>query len=262
METTDRENLEEEEQELSPEEKLLKVIQGEDDETAWDTTSPGPADPDVESPADDEEPRLRLADEMIGDEDPAPAEQSAKAAPPAEGLIGTTAPVSVAKRKPSGKTRIGALNQCLGAVIIVLLFLSGLEIWAHAGRSDAVESGKGATFLGGDVRNELPDLEALQKQFKRKKIWRIEEEKVPVKEPDRGPRPKDKKDAEEKLKLIGLSAPPGLGTEAILHDRTDDSMHFVKVGEKLPFNQRELQVEEIHRDHVVLSEDEEKYTIR
>ena len=262
MEATDRANPEQPGEDLSPEEKLLKVIQGEEEDPVDEAVGSAAPEPAPDEAAEDREPRLRLSEEIIADEEPAVAATPGNARAPAGDLIGAADRVSVSKRKPSGKTGIGAVNKCLGAVIVLLLLLSGWEIRAHGGRSDSVDGGRETPSLGADVRLELPDLEALQKQFDRKKIW-VGEETKPPELPPVGPAPAPpKKDAEEKLKLIGLAAPLGPGAEAIVHDRTKDAMYIVRVGEKLPFNDRELQVEEIHRDHVVLSEGDEKYSIR
>ena len=70
--------------------------------------------------------------------------------------------------------------------------------------------------------------------------------------------------ARENLNLIGLSVIPGTDgkEEAIIVDRKENMMHFLKLGEELTAGEQKLHLKEIHGDHVVLSDGTEDIIVK
>jgi len=267
--------MEQTEEQLSPEEKLLKVIQG-GEESEEESAAPGAGDaPSAEGTAADgagaaAAPRLKLADsedaETPGDTEPGvedtapPAAEQEEAPEGADELIGT-APLVAGKRKPPSKAGMRTVNKCLLAVVIVLLALSCWEIWSGvSARADTLPIGPEAVDFGPAGRFALVPVEALLEEFATRSMWDMGEEKgkKPVVIVQTGPAPV----ADGALKLIGLSAAPGSDVEAIIFDNMQAVMNFVTVGQKFLFNDRELQVEEILSDRVVLLDGEKRLTLQ
>ena len=285
-------------EELSPEEKLLKVIQGgdqKDGEAEGSDAQPAvdsaePATEAVPAPAASEDkPKLKLAEEpgtSEPQEEPAeePAEDAVedggkgagkKAKKPRKGKKkpaaasaagGAAAASDVGKRMPSeAGTGIRVANRCLIALIVVLLCLCAFEIWSGALATTEAHVPDGVTAPATDRPDfVLPDVTLLQKAFEKKPIWDVGEEEIPP-GPKPDPKPPPGPQIEKILKLIGTSAPPGAPPEsvtAVILDNRDGKMHFVKIGEKLPFNGHQFGVKNVALDHVVLVEDEIEVTIR
>ncbi len=67
----------------------------------------------------------------------------------------------------------------------------------------------------------------------------------------------------ENVNMIGLSGGPATSSlEAILFDKKVQKMHVVKFGQKLTVEQREITVESIIGEEVVLSDGKVKMTLR
>lgn len=175
--------MSDEEDQISPEEKLLKVIQDKGEEPAKEveatrTEESSPAPESVKEPAAAEvaestqeetvatdageptagqKPKLKMS--KVEDPEAADAKTDdvgSKAEPSTSaGLIGASSPVvSVGKKRAPLKLGIGAANRCLAAVIVIALMLTGLEVW------NFVKPASAATMTGNSgVESTTPTLD-------------------------------------------------------------------------------------------------------
>jgi len=289
-----------EEQELSPEEKLLKVIQGGDsDEDKAAGAEPAPEAAPGAEPPPAEKPKLKLAEEPApsppegeaaaegeedkgeaaaeGEEDKGEEAKKGKKKGKKKGRkkdaagrkaagTGSSAASGPGKRMPSEVgTGIRIANRFLLIVILVLLCLCGFEIWNGAlATTEAPPPSDGATPSLTPDDFVLPDVALLRMAFRQKKIWDIGEEVTPGPGPRPTPTPPGPR-VDKVMRLIGTSAPRGAPPEdvtAVILDNRDSKMHFLKMGEKLPFNDHEFTVNKVALDHVVLTEGDVEVTIQ
>jgi len=166
--------------------------------------------------------------------------------------------------RPGGPIRTA--NRILALIILILLGLCGFQIWSGAAAGEITPPPPEApAFEDGAGEFELPAIAALQGAFREKQIWDFGTPAGPGPGPGPEPPPPPQPEIEKVLRLIGLSAPPGAPAEqivAVVLDSRDGKMYFVKIGEKLPFNGREFDVETVSSDQVVLADGSEKIRIR
>jgi len=183
---------------------------------------------------------------------------------PAAPAVPVAAAGKPARRRSGGP--IGTANRVLTLVILVLLGLCGLQIWSGATAGGvAPPPAETPVFAGEEGEFELPAIALLQGAFREKQIWDFGEPAGPRPGPGPEPPPPPQPEIEKVLKLIGLSAPPGAPSEkivAVIIDNRDSRMHFVKIGEKLPFNGREFDVKNVASDQVVLADGGQEYRVR
>ena len=242
----------EKEQELTPEEKLLKVIQEGDESTdgtaASDVAVSESAVPEPLEPA--------VAAE------PAPVEAAPKRAAPPEpalGMIGT-GPVVVGKGNRAPLFGMALLNRILAVVVLVMIGFAVYEIWANL-RYPVYESAPlndpGVATLDQAPDGELTPLDDVLKDWQEQPLFgqktrpQAATNKVTVVEPT-----PFEIYARNNLKLIGLS-----GDEAILSDRKVDKMHFLTVGGTFTVNDVEIKVADITSEHVEVLDGEKKIQI-
>jgi len=295
----------ENEQQLSPEEKLLKVIQEGGDE-AGDPAGRSPSDADApfnaESPDLAETMGVGVAD-VQGEEEPvvpSPEELSEKprlkVARPAStegadqvaagvaGVAGVAvaerpgaeeaAPVSRArsllKKRPDPVQSISAVNKCLVVALLLLVVVTGVEIWGNvktfgaerydegilpvlgAGGADQPRPAPAATKLG--------SLDMVLKPFMARSLFDI------PKKPGAGdgkPAPVPGPNISSQLTLIGLTNINGdrHKAEAIVMDNKINKMHLLRIGDTVTVDGRVFTLEEIHPDHVVFTEGKNRITV-
>ena len=317
--------MSENEQPISPEEKLLKVIQeggkevapngeAESQEITGDgqpvvapATSLGAEEPElaetldvgvedaeeIESPAvpgdaePTERPRLKVArpettdagtadvappDKSEGSEGAAAAVAAGVAASAGDGQSG--APVSkgrfLSKKRRDPVQSISAVNKFLVVAVILLIFLTGFEIWDSVKTLAAEQSAKdpfGALEIAdreedlppSPPSSGLPSVEMILKPFMARFLFAI-----PVKEKeDETEKPGPKAEIRSQLTLIGLSyvTDQGKTPEAIVMDNKINKMHFLMIGATVTVGQRLLTLEEIHPDRVVFTEGKNRITV-
>ena len=264
-------------EELTPEEKLLKVIQddGEQADEAAVSSEPTAAATPVESEAVAEEqtppveedggkPKLKLAGKQSAasgeSESPADAAAASEDTPRDEtaGEARSSAaaiaagPVVAGGAIPGANFGLSTANRCLAAVVLIMVGFAVYEIWA----SIQMPSYAGA------VTSELPDavwintepvldpvpIDDILKAFEDPIIGRKEVAEI---KDGAKPQPKSPIDIyiKEHLNLIGLSS-----GEAIIVDNKIEKMHFKRVGDKITINGTEVEVVEITAEYVTVAD--------
>ena len=269
------------EQAVSPEEKLLKVIQG-DNETASPETpavDEKTASPKGEEVGAAEKPKLRLADKKP--ESGADVPQAAMGDEPVEadgaGFSIEAAPLADVGSKWSGRRfGVGAVNKCL---VVLILFILAMLMKETAVCSRDIKRADLTTLRVEEImRAPVPEandevvkpssdglvaLEPLLEKYMKD---------VLIKNPaGPGPGPNTptpvrsgwKAYVEKNVVLTGTSLKPDAGSKklAILVDRGKDSMFILSVGDKVTIEGYEIEVKEIQSRRVVLVKDGEKVTV-
>ena len=253
---------------LSPEEKLLKVIQEGDDAGVGNPVPVAP--PPGRDPASGASPRIRLASPETREsvERPVIAPSQAVYEPPAPGAV-------PGKKVASGGRIIGTVNQVLVGVILIMLGLTVYEVWASitapslARDTVLVRPPEAVTIAEPPATNGLaePDwnIEKTLAAYRKRPIFRSQGE-VNQDETVRPPtKPPDETEGAESLDLIGLSgdAASGAGVEAIIVNRSTHKMHVVGLGDRIVIgDSRELTVERIDSGEAILSDGENKITVK
>ena len=270
---------EKKEQQALPEEKLLKVIQGggrgggspasSGPRAAAVTSETASKEPSASVPptAVREKPALKVASAAPKPEpkSPPPAKpptSSSKGSNPQK--IGRALPVSAARRHPGGGSALLLMNRLLGVSAGILLLLAAWEITS--------------AFQGGTVVPaqpvSIPDAEpatvptdgtnvgavVTDVSFK---IFDSVPENPGSTPTDLPPQVEWQVYARDNLNLIGRSGETNDPVrEAILFDRKTNKMLVVKIGEKITLVQRELTIDQINVDEVVLTDGRQKFPLK
>jgi len=299
-----------EDQQLSPEEKLLKVIQeggeeAEQHEAIAETVAPTaevPADefdPDEESanlaetlgvapeelhgadeppspsiPEPAEKPRLKVArpeaPEAAGEAATAGAVVAPAGDADAESAATAAKPRSFLKKRSDPVQNTSAVNKCLIVALLLLIGLSGLEIWANV-KVLAAERFKDAPLPApnSDNREEsdkspgtvnLPSLEVMLSPFMQRSLFELPETGKPPEPPGPTPTPVIR----AQLTLIGLTydiTDTGRKAQAIVMDNKINKMHFLTIGDTVGVDNRSLTLDEIQPDRVVFVEGKNRITV-
>ena len=277
------------EEKLSPEEKLLKVIQGGDEEKGESEAPATTAPAGLSAPAVAAEPGLATPSEGVAATAPATAatvvddEAPAAAAVVSEGTPQEPAPAAapaappappVARHAPSSRQLgIRAVNKCLAAVVVILILFAVLEIWANiqsAAAAAAVAPLREDAPLdlgAAGAETDLPDIKIVLQEWTKNPIVGI-----PAVSAKAAPQPEQamakrpwRKYVEENLNLIGLSvveSAAGGEREAIIVDVKKDKMLFLKAGDKIMADDRELELMSIQSDSVKLTDGKEEMLVK
>jgi len=317
------------EEKLSPEEKLLKVIQSGGDAERGEQKPDGaaadtvPAQPVARSSA---EGAARAAGQAEG-QSPSPGESSDMAQEPAaptgaepSGRQASEAKQEVAKPKPKLKVAKGApgakqdkgkpavseskpvpaviaaapassgrgpgsrntgirtVNRCLAAIVFIMVCLAGFEIWANI-RSPEDEKPPGqygplAQIGEGESEGRVPSLESLLRSFAERDIFQIPDVKVIQVDDQRlKQKPPDWVEyTQAHFNLIGFSSPRGSAIagppdaegkrEAIIVDKKENKMHFLRTGQELSIEEQKLKLKEILKDSVVFTDGKQTVTVK
>ena len=288
------------EQQLSPEEKLLKVIQSNGEvkqqptpeekplpaaQTAGAVPSAAPrpepsakaAEPQkpaaggekkaVTAVAPEEKPKLKVMKSGAAPDGKEPAKAMIGA--PASGVIGAGGPgASAAKGHPGRKLSMGVVNEGLAAAVILILALTGYEIWAAVRdsgiRSQKVEvRGQAPKEVGAPVQAEdmLP-LASLVDAWKEKDIFPGAGGESAKRKDEKGRPTQPGPEAPGRLKLMGFSRASEGESKAILWDTTENRMFILRTGEKILVGEQQLELVQIKDDQVVLSDGRESITVK
>ena len=265
----------EQEDQLSPEEKLLQNMQGRDDEASPKGAS-GAAGEGVKGSG-----KLRLAKK------PVPADESGQGESPAadDDLIGASPAAAAVAEEPDEADKdetgtmaaaakpmshhfgIGTLNKLLAVAVLAIIGVAAFQVVSSV-QAMQVPPAPPADLIewGEEPEEDLPPLEELLKSFETRPILRGPEQVVqqqqPVNQPQQKPQlPAAVKHVKEHFDLIGLSTRNG-GREAIVLDRKEGKMHFVRVGQDVSLKGQALNVVSIGADSVVLTDGEQKVTVK
>jgi hypothetical protein len=284
------------EEKLSPEEKLLRVIQGGkkdksgdapevaaagvetiSDEGANMTVSAGIEEHDGATVAGGEAvevsasaadrlasapPRLKLADPIpSGGEDaisPESPESPAAGQEDSETTVAVAAiPEDAVKRKRFSPTYgINVANKVLAIAILVVLLLTGFQIWSQVRASQVVIVPEQIEVEQRLVDAALPDLKKLIDEFSRRALFEV------IEKVELGPVRGGPEAPARGLKLLGLSKNDEGVQEAILMDK-DGNMKFLREGDELESNGTQLRVLRIESDSIVFVDDwDREWTIK
>jgi hypothetical protein len=250
---------EEGKKEVTPEEKLLKVIQGGREKKA-EAAPAATAVPAVSAAAAREPAPLKLAKPAVVKPDAAPKAagpvsagapppEAPEARPPARGALPELAR-SIRKRAAINGWR--ATNRALAGAIILVLALISLEI-----RSGIVSIG----MLGqSSVATPTIDLVAVKEYTPAA---------APIGQLIKIPGAKDAAAvngvaqadwqlyARSNMRYIGTSL-VGSALEAIVHDKKTGKMHYLRTGAVLPIEDKDVSVVEVQGEAIILTDGEAK----
>lgn len=280
------------EDKLSPEEKLLRVIQGgkkDVDDDVPEAVSPAAetisaAEPvetaafemheadetlsvkaAAEERASPEEmpagapPKLKLADQAdLGDEVLDASEFPEAASEDKEQTVAVAVvPEELAKRKRFAPTYgINVANKVLAIAILVVLLLTGFEIWSQVKAGQTMTSPKMIEMEQRVADAALPDLTTLLKAFRDRALFAVIERAEPIASPNRPD------NVTKGLSLLGLSKNDEGDQEVILMD-DKTHMYFLREGDDFEANGTKLIVARIESESVVFRDDwEREWTLK
>ncbi|MCE9613190.1 MAG: hypothetical protein K8T26_02885 [Lentisphaerae bacterium] len=277
---------------LSPEEKLLRVIQGGGPKRKVTATATPPsggasgssatttaavgevatAAGEVSTsgaPAADDKQRLKLAKAAAL----APAEPAKPAAKPAgktpakaESKAKAMAPskaVGVPKRAPSGTDlSVRTLNIVLAGVILIVLLLTGHEIWANVKVGETVDHVGGVSmpdFGRGPAQMELPSLDELIDALDQRALFAVATVVTATNQAQAQKAPPPS----AYCALMGISQIAHTDEqEAIVMDKNLNKMMFLKVGDTVAADGQSWTVKEIRSDSVVFESGNEQSVVK
>ena len=267
-----------EEEQVSPEEKLLKVIQGEEDNESG-LKPVAPAEEDVSEPEKTGDPVSETSAESSVETAQPVREEGADAGSAGGGLeVGPAFMPGKAKIERSG---LSMINGSLAAAVFLIVLLSGWEIWGGIRQFEVTVAGFGATPepelpdpaddspVPQGVSADLPyDVEALKSSYDKRPLLMIPERRkrpdrgrTPENEPEKKPKLPDwEKYARQNFKLLGLSRVEKGEIMGIVSEK--DKMHYLRKGRELTISGKILTVMEVSRDGVKLSDGEKAITVR
>jgi len=275
------------EETVSPEEKLLKVIQGAGD--GKQAAAAKPADPgrpvlprapvsgvaaaskvkteapvqQQSSPADSPRPAAKLKVTELSSEERKegePAQESGASAPVGKGVEPEKPESAVPGPSLSwARNLYRVVNQVLAGVSLLMLVLTVLQCWWFV-RSSRAETGRSVVprEIGYAVPDpvNLPRIEELVAALEQKSPFGL----LPEAGPGPGPGPVGPTTgwrawAQKNLDLTGFSKDPSTGQrEAIVVDRENNRMHILKIGDRLDASGKTVQVAEMGEDELTLSD--------
>ena len=285
----------EKEQELTPEEKLLKVIQEGDagadageapveavepaaDEAVVPSSAAAPEPPVAEVPAAVEtkteappkKSKLKLAKgakaaaatAATETDEPAPEDAPRESS---LGMIGA-GPVVMGKTSRAPLFGMALLNKILAVVVLVMIGFAVYEIWANI-RYPVYEAAPlndpGVATLDQVPDGELAPLDDVLKDWEEQQLFGQKTHPLaatntvtPVKQTT-----PFEVYARQNLKLIGLSSDGKGGSEAILSDRKADKMHFLTLGGTFTVDDVQITVSDITAEYVEVVNGEKKVQI-
>jgi len=276
------------EQQPSPEEKLLKVIQAPEGqkqkpaEPARPQPSAAPA-PSPEpspkpAPARKLKPQPEAAQSSPAAPSPAQAGAMAAAQPPQAARAATESAQPPDAAKPAGASVFGATgdgswlrhaNHVLGVITFLMVLLVAYECWSNiAAVRERNKSGpQPPRPLPAAAAPELPPIDGLIARFEKGVVIQHPEDGVGsagrTNEAGRVPLTGWRDYAQRNLDLIGMASSGDSGSrEAIVVDRQQKQMHVVRPGDKIMVEGRQVEVVSVGEDDVSLTDGSVKLTIR
>jgi hypothetical protein len=269
------------EEQLSPEEKLLKVIQATDGQKP--KASEKAPEPVQVSPPPAER-RVKLAPEPAKAQ-PTPAKQPEPASPP-QAVAQPQSPVDAAGSQPpepapepaspvpSGSLSDGSwlrhANRVLGGIAAAMILLIAYECWSSAETLRASRTPTVGRALPPFVSEKtgLPPLDGVVALFEKGPVFQNAEDSVPAASAaagaGSGAAPTGwRLYAQKNLDLIGMASGSGAAQrEAIVVDREQKRMHIVKSGDRIQLEGKQIEVLSVGEEEVTLSDGGAKLTIK
>ena len=188
---------------------------------------------------------------------------------PDTGVIGAGTPAVVSGRKRADKRlTIGMINRGLAVAAVLILVLTGLEV-RETVRTSEVRGQKSevsgpASAPGPEQENaaEMLPLASFADPWKSKDLFAYaggETGKASDTNKQAAPPPPE---LAGRLKLMGFSKAPESDGKAILKDTKDERILIAGRGEKILVGEQPLELLQIQKDYVVLSDGKESITIR
>jgi hypothetical protein len=263
------------ENEITPEEKLLKVIQDGDTENV---STPEPAvvaesagtEPAVTEtvvaesaakPVKEKKSKLKLAKkDADSTKNTAEDTSAAPTAVIADGDATDNSTVIVKSGKVSWIS-IGFINKILAIIVLLMIGFAVYEIWYNitysAYKSENVDDTLAPGLVDQAPEDELPPLDEVLTKFAEDpfvgKPEKVKAAPEKVKKVEKTPLEVYVK---KNLNLIGLS-----GDEAIISDAKTDKMHYLKVGGTMNINDIDVSVVGITSEYVELGDGDKKIRI-
>lgn len=270
------------EEQVSPEEKLLNVIQGKGKGKA--DNEPAPEEKllsavkgkTVETDSRPESLESRDLPSIPKEPEVAQASKEADAAEQEEPLrqtplIGTSPPVIFPKKQSARKFDIAVANRCLAAVALIMLCFTAFEIWANirtveedrrlVGRIERTEDSGDDEGDGSKEHGQVVPIAKVLKMFENRPLldWPKKQEKKQESKTEL--QSSTSVYARENLKLIGVSRTPGGEPEAIIMDEKKNKTYFLTAGQKISAGDQQLELQRIENDRAVFIHGNEKKTI-
>ena len=177
---------------------------------------------------------------------------------------GPLAPVTSARAPRFG---IGTVNRILAALVLLMVGFAAYEIYASMRTPLApstVPAGTTRYTIAEVPEGDLPPIEEVLDVFKNRPIIGEPKEKPEPRGPQQPPPVTPfQRYAKENMNLIGLSAPTGdpQAGEAIIVDTKADKMHFLRVGQELAIEGKNVTLARITADYVVFQVGEEEVRV-
>jgi hypothetical protein len=278
-----------EDQQLSPEEKLLKVIQapeGQKEKPAQPPrTQPSAATAASADPPQKPTPAKKLKPESAA---PQPAPVATTPLPPGGAKVASQAPevpqaVSGSLHpseaaEPAGAALSGSsgdgswfrhTNRVLGVITFLMILLVAYECWSNlvAVREREKPGPDEPRILPAPAAAELPPLDGLIAEFEKGIVIQHPEDGVGSAARTNSVGPVTltgwRDYAQRNLDLIGMASSGGPGArEAIVVDREKKQMHIVKPGDKLIVDGRQIEVVSVGEDEIDLTDGSVKLAIK
>jgi hypothetical protein len=276
------------EKQVSPEEKLLKVIQSGGTEPssstketpakapARTTASPAPKQekaapapsvkPEKAPPVAKQDAKSKLkvaASDQTASASPKPADPAAaKPATPAAHAVGA----APARKRPKRKVNLRTVNSSLAAIVLVMLCLLGYEIWA-AIETNGQDTRVVIPRLPGGGTQDMPRVEPVLssnvlEKFAARPIFGT---LAPTSEKTGTTTPTTAwiLYAKDNLKLAAFIGDPGAAQKAVIIDKKlNDRMIFVRPGDKITAGDQDVNVLEFQSDKVILSDGAQKQAVK
>jgi hypothetical protein len=271
-------------EQLSPEEKLLKVIQAKDGQKG---AEPGDSR-QSSSPAGSGERRIKLAPEQAST--PASSKAQHVSEPllaaeqtPAEGTIAAASEPVEETSAPAPVVPSGSMSDCswlryvsrgLGTLTAAVVLLIAYECWSNVESlrysKSRVASRKPLPAFA--EKADLPPLDSLVTLFEKGPVGKGpvirnlgDAAEVSGKSTDSGQGTLTgwREYAQKNLDLIGMASGKSAAVrEAIVVDRQQKRMHIVKTGDKISVENRQVEIVSIGDAEVTLSDGGSKLTIK
>lgn len=285
-------DVDKEEKNFSPEEKLLRVIQSPPETVSADAkksdkTTSNPAVAEVKK-----EPAVSVGVSSPSQSitPPPPHVQSKQSSKPesvptaSKGQTveaeASAIPVGPAAQtqivfKPSGRLKSASIAMLVLLVIIIVSWgMTGYEIWSYGKKDTAksmLETKEPTISAGGETvstEESTPDLQ-MQVPYSIDHVTEAYSKRSPFAEQSlttammaTQPVVDWIETARNSLRLIGVSSVPGDIIKAILGSRTNDQIRIVKVGDEVLLDQKSVIVKQISNDYVILTDGKRDHTVK
>ena len=284
--------MDKKEEPVSPEEKLLKVIQQgkAKPEPAAEpvppkvipkvAAKPVPVAP-VAAAAPREPPKIKLATPQKKEPTPAAAAAAEHAARPTAtaGLIGVGPAPGLKKKRRKQMPLLVGLNRLLAGIAAAVMLLTAWEIWANVQQSEIDRTALGgmALIAPGEAPAPVPgaaaavtqadatELAKVQKDFEERPLFAAARRldgsvtnvvTTVVSQADW------EAYARKNLKLKGLSSLPSGEMEAILMDASTGKLQYLKPNDQMLVDKRNIKVEAIDKESIVVTDGLRKLSIK